>query len=76
MNRWTKSQKDEATAQGWNVFAIDGNQANLAIQRDDEAEIFQSDNEALQFVIVQAKSGNMTCKTALDLVGMTGLYSA
>lgn len=68
MNRWTKTQKDNAYTQGWGIFAIDGNQNNLQIQRIDETEVFDSDEAALNFVIEQAKSGNTDCKYALEIV--------
>lgn len=67
MNRWTKNQKEHAKNQGWGIFAIDGNQDNLVIQKDDEMNMFESDQEALEFVIGKAKEKDFVCALALDM---------
>jgi hypothetical protein len=68
MNRWTKTQKEYAKKQGWGIFAIDGDQNCLAIQKDDEEDIFNSNAEAINFVIKNAELGDMVCKDATKMI--------
>jgi hypothetical protein len=67
MNRWTDTEKAIAQAQGWDVFAIDGDQSRLAIQRIDELAIFESDDDAVNFVVEKANDGDRTCQVALEI---------
>jgi hypothetical protein len=75
--RWTKQHSEEANYQGWNVFAVEGNRHNLEIQRVDELEVFDSDQDALDFVRAWAKASPElidafaieTCKLALEITG-------
>ncbi|MFA5152741.1 MAG: hypothetical protein WC554_09295 [Clostridia bacterium] len=71
MNRWTKPQYEYAKNQGWNIFAIDGDQDNLKIQKIDEQNIFDSDEDALNFVKTKANLGDMFCLAALEIVHET-----
>jgi len=68
MNRWTRTQKLEAESQGWLLVAIDGDQNRLAVQKYDEADIFDSDDAALTFVKEQAGRGNTTAQLALEMI--------
>ena len=68
MNRWTTTEKQYSKKQGWGIFAIDGNQDCLAIQRDDEENIFESDLDATNFVIEKAKEGDVVCKIAAKMI--------
>jgi hypothetical protein len=65
-NQWTDAHSAEAEKQGWNLFDYD-NRGLLQIQRSDEAEIFNTDQEAVDFITAEAGNGNETAKLALEL---------
>ena len=70
MVRWTQTRKQEADSRGWGIFAIDGDQSRLAIQRLDESGLFESDEAALAHVKQTATGGDATCQLALEIVGI------
>ena len=70
MVRWTQTRKQEADSRGWGIFAIDGDQSRLAIQRLDESDLFESDEAALAHVKQTATGGDSTCQLALEIVGI------
>ncbi len=47
-----------ATTEGWDIFAVDGDESDLQLQRVDEQNIFPSDDAAWEFVIAKAVSGS------------------
>lgn len=57
---------NENASEGWDLFELDsGPQPTLQIQRDDEANLFESDAEALAFVHKLAREGSVRHKEAL-----------
>lgn len=64
---WTEEHRQHASAQGWGVFAIDGDEDMLEIQRLDEADIFDSDEDAYAFVIDMARKDDQVALLALQL---------
>jgi hypothetical protein len=65
-NRWTDADSAKAEVQGWNLFDYD-NRGLLQIQRVDEAEAFNTDQEALDFIKDRASQDDETAKLALEL---------
>jgi hypothetical protein len=51
---------------GWAVFDFDGN-GLMQVQRDDESGIFESDEDALNFVQTMAKSNSVRHTEALSV---------
>jgi hypothetical protein len=50
---WTDANSQAASAEGWDVFDVDGT-GYFEIQKVDEVELFDSDEEAINFVRMQA----------------------
>jgi hypothetical protein len=65
-NQWTAAHRAEAEKQGWNLFDYDS-RGLLQIQRSDEAEIFNTDQEAVDFIKGLASNGDVTALLALEL---------
>lgn len=68
--QWTREDSDAATAKGWDVF--DSSERVLEIERIDAPEdglppIFDSDDEALGSVYLNAQGGDLLCQKALLL---------
>jgi formaldehyde-activating enzyme involved in methanogenesis len=53
----------------WDVFDVD-NTGFLQIQKDDEADLFSSDYEAVGYVIWRAREGDPRSLAALEKVGI------
>jgi len=51
---WNDQCQAQALAQGWGIFAIDGHQDNLAIQRNDESMLLKDDLTAIMRVMENA----------------------
>ncbi|HEP6430584.1 TPA: hypothetical protein VDB83_004907 [Burkholderia cenocepacia] len=68
---WTSEDCAIADKQGWNLFDVDGS-GYLEIQRDDEAQVFESDDDALAYVREQAQGG---CPVALKAMGIAKLHA-
>lgn len=67
--KWTKAQQADAATLGWGIFAVDGDRRRLVIQKDDEADLFRSDAEAVAYVLSQThQPGDNVCKDALEVV--------
>lgn len=59
----------KADGEGWGVFDCDGSDNGpWQIQRDDEAEVFEDDDEAWLHVLRRAKAGSAYHQAALDFV--------
>lgn len=71
---WTIEHGEEAESQGWNIFESD--ERGLEIQRDDEAGIFDTDEDAVKYVERQAARGNECAASALRLVGKKSMTRA
>ena len=63
---WNIEHSEEAASQGWGLF--DSDSRGLEIERDDDAGIFDSDEDALKYVERQAARGNACAVEALRLV--------
>jgi len=64
---WTAKDTAIASRMGWNLFRIDIGSRKLEIEREDEQEIFDDDNEAIEYVLRHAKTSK-TCRKALNVV--------
>jgi len=64
--RWTSEHWERAESQGWNMFDYDG-LGLWQLQRSDEAGVFETDGEAIDFVREMADRGDPTARLALDL---------
>jgi len=65
---WSKEDSAAAQEQGWDLFATSSEGKGVSsIQRHDEAELFESDNQAVEFVRAQAAAGNPLAIKALRL---------
>lgn len=62
---WTREDSARALAQGWDVFDTGD---RLEIERDDEAAIFEGDEQAIAFVEARAASGDALAIKALEVV--------
>lgn len=60
-----------ATAEGWGIFAVDGDDTELQLQRLDESDTFRSDDEAWEFVITKAVSGSGLHQRAIAYIKQT-----
>lgn len=67
-NGWTFIFQQQALKDGWGIFAADGRRDNPAIQMNDSADIFASDDEAKLFVAAGAANGDSLCQLALEVV--------
>lgn len=71
--RWPAEYQAVACSEGWGLFTTDGAATEtyrnhvLLINRDDEAERFESDEAALQHVVERAKKGSAVHRRALEL---------
>lgn len=70
---WKDEWTHEACMEGWGLF-VTGDKDKPEIQRIDEPKIgevpvFDSDNEALGFVLSEARHGNVKSFVALTLTG-------
>lgn len=65
---WDADKSDQARAQGWDIFEIDGDAGRPAIQRLDETMVFASDDDAMTFVKRRALDGDYLAQTALEIV--------
>lgn len=63
---WTPADCAAACDEGWCVFNVDGG-GPLEIERDDEAEVFESDDEAIAHVRRRAKAGSELHQKAITL---------
>jgi hypothetical protein len=66
---WTTADSQTADKQGWGLFNFDESRGHGEIQRDDEANRFATDEEAIEFVQQQAKIGDVVAAKALKLHG-------
>lgn len=57
---------EQSVSEGWDVFNVDG---RMMLQRCDEAEIFETDLDALLFVAEQALKGSVYHRNALEKIG-------
>jgi len=64
--RWTQEHSDAAVAQGWDLFDYD-TRGLWQLQRHDEAGVFETDDEAIEFVREMADRGDPVARLALDL---------
>jgi hypothetical protein len=65
-DRWTRQHEKAAMSQGWLMSNFD-RRGLLQLQRYDEAEIFERDADALDFVRSKAAEGDATAALALEL---------
>lgn len=61
-------KQDKAQTEGWGLFIVDG---RYQLQRDDEANMFSSDAQALIYVALKANDGSRFHREALELIGTT-----
>lgn len=66
---WTQDHHRHANRQGWNVFIVSYEPAVCKIQKIDEMDVFESDDEAIKFVVKSAASGDPVCQAALQIAG-------
>lgn len=64
---WTDACQQQAFDQGWGIFAVDGNEDDLEIQRLDETMVFDSDGDAFEYVLSLARNGDPIAILALEL---------
>jgi hypothetical protein len=62
-------ETNPALDSAWDVFDVD-NSGYLQIQKDDEADLFVSDYEAVGYVIHRAREGDPRAIAALTKVGV------
>ena len=72
---WSAYENDIATKQGWSLFALEGDQSKLQIQRIDDPldgsePIFDGDDAAVEFITQQAKAGINIARRAMYLSGL------
>lgn len=60
-NEWTSDDAAQAATEGWGVFN------DAEIQRDDEAEAFAGDDDAIRWVRFRAGSGSAMHQRALAI---------
>lgn len=67
----TARESEQACAEGWGLFEVFGSarrpDGSLEIEKDDEADIFESDEAAVAFVRAQAEKGSALHRYALKL---------
>ncbi|ABO60221.1 hypothetical protein Bcep1808_7344 (plasmid) [Burkholderia vietnamiensis G4] len=68
---WTSEDCAIADVQGWNIFDVDGT-GYLEIQKDDEAQVFESDDDAVAYVRERAQGG---CPVALKAMKIAELVA-
>ncbi len=79
MSEWTDADKRAAMVEGWNLFAVDGNEDNLQIQKydapEDVAEHYgiavprlENDMVAWEIVLDAAMDGSELHQRALRLI--------
>ena len=62
---WTRQDSCRASKQGWDVFTtVNG---VVEIEKNDHAEVFKFDYEAVEFVLCHAKKSK-TCRKAVKIV--------
>lgn len=64
---WSPAYHRAALAQGWGVFDANGKHQ---LQKDDEAGIFEDDDQAWEHVVTQAKAGDPLCAHALQFLAV------
>lgn len=64
---WSAADEVQALAAGWGVFDS-GNDGGVRIERYDDSGIFESDEDALRHVRLQAACGFQLCQKALAFV--------
>lgn len=70
---WPDAFREVAQAEGWDIFETDGCESEpwrndvLLINREDEADLFESDQAALEHVIEKATAGSQVHRRALEL---------
>lgn len=57
-----------ASAEGWDIFAVNADESNLQLQKIDEQNTFGSDDEAWEFVITKAVSGSKLHQRAIAYI--------
>jgi hypothetical protein len=66
---WKNPEDDEAAFdEGWGLFSLDPDETIFEIQRDDEKDVFEDDDEALEHVTRLALLGNSLHIRALAVV--------
>ena len=61
---WTDADEEIAAGEGWGLFVVNRD-PGIEIERDDEADIFEDDDEAVAWVIEQCEDGGGTHHKAL-----------
>jgi len=69
---WTKEDSIAASKQGWCVFESVGDEVELQLQREDEMEVFASDDEAALFVKTKAAEGDAIAQKAIAYLQQAG----
>ncbi len=68
-NLWTKQDSTAARAQGWDVFEIWDGRVQYEIQKDDQSDIFKTDEAARAFVHTRNNSDrDALCHKAWSIV--------
>jgi len=72
------NEEDDSTArsQGWFVSSCIGIEDDWRIERMDEAAVFESDHDAMDFVIKTAKLGNEAAISAIEFLTAMGAADA
>jgi hypothetical protein len=71
MSHWDNWDNSRAIDEGWALFDSDG---CLDLQRIDEDEIFDNDQDAIDYVRNEAEAGSEYHKRALQLHGTAVFY--
>ena len=69
---WTKEDSIAASKQGWCVFESVGDEVEFQLQREDEMEVFASDDDAAAFVKAKALEGDALAKKAIGVLIQSG----
>ena len=62
--RWTNKDQEQAMQEGWAIF---NHPKHAEIQKDDEAAVFASDEDAVSFIVERALAGSAGHAKALVL---------
>jgi hypothetical protein len=61
----TSEQLEQIRTEGWDIFSIDGDDKEFQIQKDDEAGIFEYDEDAWKYIVDKAIQGSLLHKHVL-----------